>query len=170
MPSASPKLVTTMLVIAISVAMLVSLGQARVQPQAQTDVQAPVQFALPDPLRCWASIRKTRGCSNEVEDLILSGEIISATAISPICCTVLADLGQNCWSKLFPLNPLLPAALGSYCAAVNNGGVDIAPGPTESDAELTVVANGGVDVAPEHAESGEEMGSDSVAKFFFWGA
>ncbi|KAI8570608.1 hypothetical protein RHMOL_Rhmol01G0048800 [Rhododendron molle] len=149
MPSASPKLVTMMLVIAISMAMLVSPGQARVQPQAQTEVQAQVQFALPDPLQCWDSIRKTRGCSNEVEDLILSGEIISTTAISPICCTVLADLGQNCWSKLFPLSPLLPAAVGSYCAAVNNGGVGIAPGP---------------------AESGAEMGSDSVVKFFFGGA
>ncbi|XP_058215808.1 uncharacterized protein LOC131326913 [Rhododendron vialii] len=151
MPSASPKLVTMMLVIAISMAMLVSPGQARVQAQAQIDVQAQaqVQLGLPDPLQCWASIRKTRGCSNAVEDLILSGEIISTTAISPICCTVLADLGQNCWSKLFPLNPLLQAVVGSYCAAANNGGVDVAPGPVES---------------------GAEMGSNSMAKFFFGGA
>ncbi|KAE9455874.1 hypothetical protein C3L33_12225, partial [Rhododendron williamsianum] len=158
-----------MLVIAISMAMLVSPAQARVQAQAQTNVQAQVQFALPDPLQCWASIKKAIGCSNEVEDLILSGEITSTTAISPICCTALVDLGQNCWSKLFPLNPFLPAAVGSYCAAAN-GGVDVAPGPAESGAESTAATNGGVGIVPEPAESGAEMGSDSVVKFFFWGA
>ncbi|KAH7860133.1 hypothetical protein Vadar_009769 [Vaccinium darrowii] len=149
MPLESPKLLTMMLAIAISMAMLVSRGQARFQPQVQAKVEAEaqVQFVLPDPLKCWGSIREAGVCANEVEDLILNGQIPSSV-ISPACCTALVDLGQNCWSNLFPFNPFFPAAVESYCAAVN-GGSDLAPAP---------------------AENGAKMGSDSVDKSFSWGA
>ncbi|KAF7144860.1 hypothetical protein RHSIM_Rhsim04G0115100 [Rhododendron simsii] len=63
---------------------------------------------------------------------------------------------------LLPLVYLGESAVGSYCVAAN-GGVDVAPGPTESGAEPTAATNGGVDIVLRPAESGAEMGSDSVA-------
>ncbi|KAH7861129.1 hypothetical protein Vadar_021933 [Vaccinium darrowii] len=64
MPLASPKLLTMMLAIAISMALLVSPGRARVHLQEQAEAEAEaqaqvqVQFVLPNPLKCWGSIRE----------------------------------------------------------------------------------------------------------------
>ncbi|TXG56886.1 hypothetical protein EZV62_018199 [Acer yangbiense] len=110
--SANNTLVPLMLIVAC-MAMLVPAGQA----------QIPGLFPpVPELQKCWAALASTPGCLMEIYTYFLSGQI---GKVGPVCCAAIAHVSEDCWPKMFPINPLFLPLLKTACAA---------PSPTSAGA------------------------------------
>ncbi|KAI9192185.1 hypothetical protein LWI28_019354 [Acer negundo] len=97
-------LVPLMLIVACT-SMLVPAGQAQIQ-----GILSPV----PELQKCWAALAGTPGCLMEIYTYFMSGQI---GKIGPVCCATIAQVSEECWPKMFPINPLFPPLLKTACAA-----------------------------------------------------
>ncbi|KAK1551337.1 hypothetical protein Q3G72_034097 [Acer saccharum] len=50
----------------------------------------------------------------EIYTYFMSGQI---GKIGPVCCSTIAQVSEDCWPKMFPINPLFPPLLKTACAA-----------------------------------------------------
>ncbi|KAK0574583.1 hypothetical protein LWI29_025812 [Acer saccharum] len=50
----------------------------------------------------------------EIYTYFLSGQIVK---VGPVCCVTIAHVSEDCWPKMFPINPLFPLLLKTACAA-----------------------------------------------------
>ncbi|XP_038699735.1 uncharacterized protein LOC119997036 [Tripterygium wilfordii] len=74
----------------------------------------PLPFGVGASPQCWASLAGIQGCVVEIITSYTTGRI---GVISPACCIAITNIQSDCWPKLFPLNPLFPAGLKTFCAA-----------------------------------------------------
>ncbi|KAF8393118.1 hypothetical protein HHK36_021359 [Tetracentron sinense] len=122
---------SSLLLVVACMAMFVAFGQASIEPSYdQVDL-----FGLdPEIGQCLASLQTIEGCVEEVLTSFLSNQV---GFIGPKCCQAITKIGENCWPKIFPLNPLFPPLLKDYCAHL------VAPGPTQriSSRKITITTN-----------------------------
>ncbi|KAK0571200.1 hypothetical protein LWI29_012389 [Acer saccharum] len=97
-------LVPLMLIVACMV-MLVPAGQAQIP-----GLLPPV----PELQKCWAALAGTPSCLMEIYTYFMSGQI---GKIGPVCFATIAQVSEDCWPKMFPINPLFPPLLKTACAA-----------------------------------------------------
>ncbi|KAF8393117.1 hypothetical protein HHK36_021358 [Tetracentron sinense] len=81
-----------------------------------------------------ASLQTIEGCVEEVLTSFLSNKV---GLIGPKFCQAITKISENCWPKIFPLNPLFPPLLKDYCARLAT------PGPTQriSSRKITITTN-----------------------------
>ncbi|KAL5783421.1 hypothetical protein ACOSP7_008450 [Xanthoceras sorbifolium] len=111
MAGISPKTVPLMLIVTCT-AVLVPAGLAQLIPGPFP----PIPGLLPGPEleKCWAALTSTPGCLMEIYGSFFSGQI---GKIGPVCCASIVQVSEDCWPKMFPLNPLFPPLLKTACAA-----------------------------------------------------
>ncbi|GFQ05764.1 hypothetical protein PHJA_002720500 [Phtheirospermum japonicum] len=71
-----------------------------------------LDLALPDVQQCLSTILGVPGCLNQLID---SGLRLQPQLLGPPCCKAFLQIDQNCWAKMFPLNPGFPPSLKEYC-------------------------------------------------------
>ncbi|KAI3443909.1 hypothetical protein Pfo_000574 [Paulownia fortunei] len=57
---------------------------------------------------CLKTTTSVPGCIKELISSVLSFQF---QFLTPSCCTALLQVEENCWPKIFPLNPLVPPLL-----------------------------------------------------------
>ncbi|KAI5679625.1 hypothetical protein M9H77_00852 [Catharanthus roseus] len=72
-------------------------------------------FGLPIGNPCLVSFVNTQGC---IQELIASFLSLQVHLIGPQCCKAAMAIDDNCWPKIFPLNPLFPPEIKNYCATI----------------------------------------------------
>ncbi|KAL3532270.1 hypothetical protein ACH5RR_005791 [Cinchona calisaya] len=72
-----------------------------------------VGFGLP----CLQAVVSTQGC---IEELVTSFLSLQSRILGPECCKALIGVDDNCWPKIFPLNPFFPPLLKSFCTGIAN--------------------------------------------------
>ncbi|XP_022751667.1 egg cell-secreted protein 1.2-like [Durio zibethinus] len=65
--------------------------------------------------QCWSALTNIQGCVWEILRSVLSAQFGS---IGPDCCKAITTVNENCWPKMFPLNPFFPYLLKGNCARV----------------------------------------------------
>ncbi|KAK0572861.1 hypothetical protein LWI29_038240 [Acer saccharum] len=105
MAEISPPKILPLMLIVVCMAMLVPKGQAQIP-----GLLPPV----PELQKCWAALASTPGCLMEIYTYFLSGQI---GKIGPVCCATIAQVREDCWPKMFPINPFFPPLLKTACAA-----------------------------------------------------
>ncbi|KAH7574341.1 hypothetical protein ACOSP7_008444 [Xanthoceras sorbifolium] len=111
MAGVSPKTLPLMLIVAC-MAMLVPAGLAQLIPEPFLPI--PGLLPVPELQKCWAALTSTPDCLMEIYTSFLTGQI---GKVGPVCCASIAQVSENCWPKMFPLNPLFPPLLKTACAA-----------------------------------------------------
>ncbi|KAJ4708986.1 ECA1 gametogenesis related family protein [Melia azedarach] len=102
------------MLIAMCIAMLVTTGLGELTTTNQF-IQIPgLLTPIPDVIKCWSSLTSILSCLTEVYGSFLLGQI---GKIGPICCEAINEINDNCWPKMFPLNPFFPSLLKNFCAA-----------------------------------------------------
>ncbi|CAI9100903.1 OLC1v1038093C1 [Oldenlandia corymbosa var. corymbosa] len=82
---------------------------------ADQNVAGGINFlGLPWGLPCLQSVIGTDGCVQEVVSSFLS---LQPRFLGPQCCRASITVDDNCWPKIFPLNPFFPPLLKSFCAS-----------------------------------------------------
>ncbi|KAI5679626.1 hypothetical protein M9H77_00853 [Catharanthus roseus] len=64
---------------------------------------------------CLVSFVNTQGC---IQELIASFLSLQVHLLGPQCCKAAMAIDDNCWPKIFPLNPLFPPEVKNYCATI----------------------------------------------------
>ncbi|XP_076918018.1 uncharacterized protein LOC143578270 [Bidens hawaiensis] len=84
---------------------LLSLGLARRSPISLRPSKGIVE--------CWEASFDLSKCTEEL-NRALRGEPIELTTW-PDCCKAAKSTSEGCWPKVFPLDPLVPQLLKTYC-------------------------------------------------------
>ncbi|KAI9192344.1 hypothetical protein LWI28_021457 [Acer negundo] len=105
MAEISPPKTLPLMLIVVCMAILVPTGQAQIP-----GLLPPV----PELQKCWAALAGTPGCLMEIYTYFLGGQI---GKIGPVCCATIAQVSEDCWPKMFPINPFFPLLLKTACAA-----------------------------------------------------
>ncbi|KAG8372676.1 hypothetical protein BUALT_Bualt12G0091400 [Buddleja alternifolia] len=79
---------------------------------------------LPEITGCLTAVTSVPGCAEELLSSVLTLQI---QLLSPSCCGALLQVEENCWPKIFPLNPLFPSTLKTFCTSVQ--ALPVAPTP-----------------------------------------
>ncbi|KAF8411941.1 hypothetical protein HHK36_004499 [Tetracentron sinense] len=90
------------------IATLVAAGLARLQPGEP----AIIPVAGPESQKCWSSLQSIDGCVLEIFRSFSSGKMVP---IGPACCNAVIGVSDNCWPKMFPVEPSFPTMLKKYC-------------------------------------------------------
>ncbi|CAI9094948.1 OLC1v1030786C1 [Oldenlandia corymbosa var. corymbosa] len=69
-------------------------------------------LGLPWGLPCLQAVLGTEGC---VQELVSSFLSLQPRFLGPECCKASVTVDDNCWPKIFPLNPFFPPLLKSFC-------------------------------------------------------
>lgn len=64
---------------------------------------------------CLESFVSTQGC---VEELVSSFVTLQAHLLGPQCCKSALTIDENCWPKIFPMNPVFPPLVKNYCMTI----------------------------------------------------
>lgn len=64
---------------------------------------------------CLESFVSTQGC---VEELAFSFLSLQAHLLGPQCCKSALTIDDNCWPKIFPMNPIFPPQVKNYCMTI----------------------------------------------------
>ncbi|KAJ4708983.1 ECA1 gametogenesis related family protein [Melia azedarach] len=102
------------MVILVSIAMLIATGLGQVTPIPPFTQILGLLSPLPDVIKCWSSLTSIPSCLTEVYGSFLLGQI---GKIDPVCCEAINEINDNCWPKMFPLNPFFPPLIKNFCAA-----------------------------------------------------
>ncbi|CAH8388238.1 unnamed protein product [Eruca vesicaria subsp. sativa] len=92
----------------------VTQGVAQVQQPATIPGLFPPGLPI-DLVKCWSSLFNIEGCVLQISNSILSDKFENLEAT---CCKAFSSLDANCWSQMFPLNPLFPPILKENCARI----------------------------------------------------
>ncbi|KAF3430943.1 hypothetical protein FNV43_RR25673 [Rhamnella rubrinervis] len=68
--------------------------------------------------KCLSSIINVEGCLVELYKSLYSGQFGN---LGSACCKAFLAIDDNCLPTLFPLNPLFPELVKSYCAQFQSG-------------------------------------------------
>ncbi|KAI9191409.1 hypothetical protein LWI28_008155 [Acer negundo] len=111
MAGMSPKTISMKLIV-VCIALLVPTGLAQ-PPFRLIPGLLPIP-PVPELQKCWAALTSAPGCVMEIYSSLLNGQI---GKIGPVCCAAITQVSENCWPKMFPLNPFFPPLLKEFCAA-----------------------------------------------------
>ncbi|KAK8682983.1 hypothetical protein V6N13_039059 [Hibiscus sabdariffa] len=75
--------------------------------------QLPQPGSPPDVRQCWSAVFNVKGCMWEIYRSFFTAEVGS---IGPGCCKAFTTINENCWPKMFPVNPSFPTLLKDHCA------------------------------------------------------
>ncbi|GFP80801.1 hypothetical protein PHJA_000223400, partial [Phtheirospermum japonicum] len=92
---------------------------------AVTHSVGELDLELPDVQQCLSPILAVPGCLNQLIDSSLT---LQPQLLGPPCCNAFLQIDQNCWPKMFPLNPAFPPSLKYYCLGLPPPRPDT-PGP-----------------------------------------
>ncbi|KAK2661349.1 hypothetical protein Ddye_007882 [Dipteronia dyeriana] len=69
---------------------------------------------VPELQKCWAALMSAPSCVMEIYSSLFSDQI---GKIGPFCCAAITQVSENCWPKMFPVNPFFPPLLKEFYAA-----------------------------------------------------
>ncbi|XVF34550.1 hypothetical protein REPUB_Repub18cG0068700 [Reevesia pubescens] len=101
------------------------LAQVLSPPPPGTVPQIPGLFPPETPndiIQSWSGLRNTQGYAWEIYRSLFGGQFEN---IDPACCHAILSIQENCWPKMFPINPTFPRTLKDSCS---HSGV-VAPPP-----------------------------------------
>ncbi|KAK8655233.1 hypothetical protein V6N13_107821 [Hibiscus sabdariffa] len=104
-----PRKPSPVLIISAFMALFVAAGEA--QELLPPPGQGPFQPG--EVQKCWSSLTSIQGCVLEISTSFFQGK---TGGISPACCQAITQISDNCWHKMFPLNPLFPPVLRKSCS------------------------------------------------------
>ncbi|PIN22220.1 hypothetical protein CDL12_05069 [Handroanthus impetiginosus] len=79
---------------------------------------------------CLKSVFGVRGCIHEIIFSVLS---LQPRLLGPACCKAFLQIDENCWPKVFPLNPTFPPLLKSYCVKTEGPSCSASDAVTDGD-------------------------------------
>ncbi|KAK8654976.1 hypothetical protein V6N13_107569 [Hibiscus sabdariffa] len=104
-----PRKPSSVLIISAFMALFIAAGEA--QQLLPPPGQGPFQPG--EVQKCWSSLTSIQGCVSEISTPFFQGK---TGGITPACCQAITKISDNCWHKMFPLNPLFPPFLKTSCS------------------------------------------------------
>ncbi|KAK0574659.1 hypothetical protein LWI29_026830 [Acer saccharum] len=110
-----------------SIALILACVFIVIAPGLAAEPEFPPLFGQdPNVAKCLSTLQSVQGCVQEIITSFLSHQV---KLIGPACCKALNEVDDNCWPKVFPLDPFFPTLLKNYCATVVPGGASPTPTP-----------------------------------------